>query len=90
MNRLVLALLALFAGLCAQVSPARAQACGNTEIGASIAASASARVIAVAAAAPFRPILRRETCAAPSERGLANIPAIALRGVFIGADRARE
>jgi hypothetical protein len=90
MNRIVLAILALFAGLAAQVSPAEARVCGKVEIGASVGVKASARVVAVAAAMPFRsdpqPLFEAPR---PAPEALP-LPAWAAPTVRLGADRARE
>jgi hypothetical protein len=61
MNRIVLALLALFAGIAAQVSPAEARVRGATEIGATLNQRLAARVAsAVEVAAAFRAEPRAE------------------------------
>ena len=90
MNRIVLAILALFAGLAAQVSPAEARLCGGMEIGASMGARPSARVVAVAAAAPFRAEPRPEVRTA--EPVLHALPVLPVRApaVRLGPDRSRE
>lgn len=90
MNRIVLAILALFAGLATQVTPAEARLSGKVEIGATLGVKSSARVTAVAAAAAFRPQPRREAQLAKPVRAIgpqaiALAPAVQLR-----IDRARE
>jgi hypothetical protein len=90
MNRIVLAILALFAGLATQVAPAEARLSGKVEIGATLGLKSSARVTAVAAAAAFRPQPRREAQLVEPVRALrplANAPAPAIR---LRIDRARE
>lgn len=90
MNRIFLALLALFAGIATQVSPAEARVRGEMEIGSVVAqrstgrAAASAQTPAVFQAqrvAPLRFIAR----ALPA----ANAGPVTLT-VLVGPDRARE
>lgn len=90
MNRIVLAILALFAGLAAQVAPAEARVGGKVEIGATLGVKASARAVAVAAAAPFRAV--REPLVEPPRFGIAAqlLPVLTAQTVHIGPDRARE
>ncbi len=91
MNRIVLALLALFAGIAAQVAPAEARVRGETEIGATLGQRAAARsASAVEVAAAFRAPPRPEshdgdTADQPLLRGHSFAPA-----VRIGPDRAHE
>ena len=91
MNRIVLALLALFAGIAAQVSPAEARVRGDTEIGAALGQRAAARAAAaVEVAAIFRPEPRAEanrddTAQRPLTLGILPAPSVRL-----GADRAHE
>ena len=91
MNRIVLAILALFAGIAAQVSPAEARVRGETEIGSVLNQRAAARACAaVEVAAAFRPARRFEPALADA---LARVPgprAIVRAPVLIGPDRARE
>lgn len=90
MNRLLLAILALFAGLAAQVSPAEARVRGETEIGATLAQRSTARSAAVAVAAAFRPIASLPLCRSePRARAVFRI-ADAAPTVRLGVDRARE
>lgn len=89
MNRIVLAILALFAGLAAQVAPAEARLCGQTEINATIGIKASARVVAVAAAAPFRAEPQPEVTAPRPSRDALPLAAFAAPTVRLGSDRAR-
>ena len=91
MNRIVLALLALFAGIAAQVSPAEARVRGATEIGATLGQRAAARTTsAVEVAACFRAEPRAEshigdTAVQPLLRANRFAPS-----VRIGPDRAHE
>lgn len=90
MNRIVLAILALFAGLAAQVAPAEARVGGKVEIGATLGVKASARAVAVAAAAPFR-AMRQPLAELPRLRiAVQPLPVPAAQTVRIGPDRARE
>lgn len=91
MNRIVLALLALFVGIAAQVSPAEARVRGATEIGVTLGQRAAARVAAaVKVAAAFRPQPRAEHVA--DDRAVR--PVLATHhfapSVRIGPDRAHE
>lgn len=91
MNRIFLAILALFAGIAAQVAPAEARMRGNTEIGsvvtqrAAVRAAAAVEVAAVHAAAPEA--LRRD---APLPLRHAPGSAVAVPTVRLGPDRALE
>jgi hypothetical protein len=91
MNRIVLALLALFAGIAAQVSPAEARVRGETVIGATLGHRAAARAAsAVKVAAAFRaePITA-DYCADTADRPLLQGHHFA-PSVRIGPDRAHE
>lgn len=90
MNRIVLAILALFAGLAAQVAPAEARACGKVEIGSTLGVKASARVVAVAAAAPFRASQQIPVADPAPDFEAQPLPALAAPTVRLGPDRARE
>lgn len=90
MNRIVLAILALFAGLAAQVAPAEARLCGQTEINATMGIRASARVVAVAAAAPFRAEPQPEVAAPRPSFDSLPLAAVAAPTVRLRSDRARE
>lgn len=90
MNRIVLAILALFAGLATQVTPAEARLTGKVEVGATLGLKSSARVTAVAAAAAFRPQPRRETQLIEPVRTLLPLAAAAAPTVQLRIDRARE
>jgi len=90
MNRILLALLALFAGIATQVSPAEARVRGETEIG-SVMAQRSATRAAASAEAPAvfqpRPSLPLRHRAQPAQADYAQpqVPTVRL-----GPDRARE
>jgi hypothetical protein len=91
MNRIVLALLALFAGIAAQVSPAEARVRGETEIGSVLAHRAAARACtSVEVAAAFRAPARFEP--GPTRISIHSLPpaAPAVPTVLLGPDRARE
>lgn len=90
MNRIVLAILALFAGLAAQVTPAEARLCGKVEIGATLGLKSSARTQAVAAAAAFRPLPQRHVEALTSASEALPLPILAAPTVQLRIDRARE
>lgn len=90
MNRIVLAILALFAGLAAQVAPAEARICGKVEIGATLGNTTSARVVAVAAAAPFRAAPQPQFGAPRPALEALPQPALAAPSIRLKADRARE
>ena len=90
MNRIVLAILALFAGLAAQVAPAEARLCGQTEINATLGIKASARVVAVAAAAPFRAQPRPQVVAPRPNLESLPLPAVTAPTVRLKSDRTRE
>jgi hypothetical protein len=90
MNRIVLAILALFAGIAAQVTPAEARVRGQAEVGAVLAQRGAARTVA---AVQVQVAMRGETRTPEQvrlvERPLAfaslTVPAVRLR-----IDRARE
>lgn len=90
MNRIVLAILALFAGLAAQAAPAETRLSGKVEIGATLGLKSSARVTAVAAAAAFRPQPRRESQRVEPVRTLRPMAMPAAPAVQLRIDRARE
>lgn len=91
MNRIVLAILALFAGLATQVTPAEARLSGKVEIGATLGLKSSARVTAVAtAAAAFRPQSRREAQLVEPVRTARPLAIVAAPAVQLRIDRARE
>lgn len=90
MNRIFLALLALFAGIATQVSPAEARVRGETEIGSVMAQRSATR----AAASAQAPAVSQAKFSAPA-RIFANVLPAANIGpvvltVLVGPDRARE
>ena len=90
MNRIFLALLALFAGIATQVSPAEARVRGETEIGSVMAQRSSAR----AAASAQAPAVSQARSSAPERIFSSVVPAAyagpAVLTVLVGPDRARE
>ncbi len=90
MNRFFLALLALFAGIAAQVSPAEARVRGETEIGAVMAQRCATRTAASAQA----PAVYQAKSRAPARTYALPAPAVdagpAVPTVLVKADRARE
>lgn len=90
MNRLILALMALFAGLTAPVAPAAARVSEGTEIGASAHARLAERqAAALAAVADALTAPPSETAA--MRREMPQEPQVAaLAAVLTGIDRARE
>jgi hypothetical protein len=90
MNRIVLAILALFAGLATQVTPAEARLSGKVEIGATLGPKSSTRVTAVAAAAAFRPQPRREAGLIEPVRAMRPLAIAEAPAVQLRIDRARE
>jgi hypothetical protein len=91
MNRIVLALLALFAGFAAQVAPAEARVRGATEIGATLGQRAAARVAAaVEVAAAFRAQPHTEDRIGDTPVQPVLLAQRFAPSVRIGPDRARE
>lgn len=91
MNRIVLAFLALFAGIAAQVSPAEARVRGETEIGSVLAQKAAARVAAaVQIAAVLQPCMRSEFARADACPSTQLERRVAVATVRLGPDRALE
>ena len=90
MNRIFLALLALFAGLATQVAPAAARIGGQTEIGALASQRSSARQVAVPAAATAPRAASPRLAATKLGEPLAAPAAPNPRAVMIGIDRTRE
>ena len=90
MNRIFLALLALFAGIATQVSPAEARVRGETEIGSVMAQRSAAR----AAASAQAPVVYQAKASFPARHLLAVVrvdyaqPLVPT--VHVGLDRARE
>ena len=90
MNRILLAILALFAGLATQVSPAEARVRGATEIGSVLTQRSAARAdAAVPAAAAFQ-AQPRTTLESRGPALLPLLPIPAAPAVRTGIDRARE
>lgn len=90
MNRIFLALLALFAGIATQVSPAEARVRGETEIG-SVMAQRSAIRAAAAAQAPAINLVKPSAPARIFANSLPeNYAGPAVLTVHVGPDRARE
>lgn len=90
MNRIFLALLALFAGIAAQPSTADARVRGETEIGAMLGQRSVARApVAIGAVQALRPERPRAEPASQSVRPNAR-PAPVVPTVRLGPDRARE
>lgn len=90
MNRILLALLALFAGIATQVSPAEARVRGETEIG-SVMAQRSATRAAASAQAPA--VFQAKTSLPPRHRAepaRAEYAQPLVPTVRLGPDRARE
>lgn len=90
MNRIFLALLALFAGIATQVSPAEARVRGEMEIGSVVAQRSTGR----AAASAQTPAVIQSRGIAPARIIAGDLPAantgpVALT-VLVGPDRARE
>ena len=90
MNRIFLALLALFAGLATQVAPAAARVGGQMEIGAQASQRSSAGQVAVQAAATAPRAVPTKLAAAKLGEPLAAPAAPAAPAVLIRIDRTRE
>lgn len=90
MNRIFLALLALFAGIATQVSPAEARVRGETEIGSVMAQRSAIR----AAASAQAPAVSQTNTSAPARIFAKVLPADSagpmVLTVLVGPDRARE
>ncbi len=90
MNRIFLALLALFAGIATQVSPAEARVRGETEIGSVMAQRSAIR----AAASAQAPAVSQPNTSAPALIFTKPLPADSagpiVLTVLVGPDRARE
>ena len=90
MNRIFLAVMALLAGLCAQVAPSAARLSEDTQIGAAVDVGTLDRQTALQVAIPaLRP---SQGCALDTKAGqIARSAQVAvLAAVLIGIDRARE
>lgn len=90
MNRIFLAILALFAGIAAQVSPAEARVRGETEIGATLVQRATARAAASVQVAAFRAEPRAEATVFEPARNQRALHGVHAPSVLLKADRARE
>ncbi len=90
MNRIFLALLALFAGLATQVAPAAARVGGQMEIGALAAQRGSVRQVAVQVACVAPRAAPIALVATKQGEPLAAPTAPSARTVLIGIDRTRE
>ena len=92
MNRFLLALLALLAGLVTQVSPAQARLClaSETEIGATEAGRGGTRSTPCQSAAIAAPATRQERGERESSRARLPRPQVYIPSVLFGADRAYE
>lgn len=91
MNRIVLALLALFAGLAAQATPAAARMAGSgdTEIG-TVDPARGARPAAAKPATVAAPVMRQERREREGGRTRPVRTAVFIPTVLFGADRAFE
>jgi hypothetical protein len=91
MNRIFLAVLALFAGIATQALPAEARVRGETEIGTVLGDRAAARAaVAVTVAAVHRPEAATEADGLTLTPARPAAPAPIARTVYIGPDRAHE
>lgn len=90
MNRIFLALLALFAGIAAQVSPAEARVRGETEIGAIMAQGSTGRAAASAQVRVASQIQDGTTAWSMCDAAPAANTGPAILTVMVGPDRARE
>ena len=92
MNRIVLALLAILAGLVTQVSPAQARLCvaSETEIGATEAGRGGTRSSPCQSAVIDAPATRQESGERGSVRARLPRPQVYIPSVLFGADRAFE
>jgi hypothetical protein len=91
MNRFILALLALFAGLAVEAVPAQARmsGAGDTEIGA-VDSARGARPAAAQSAAVDAPATRQERRDRENDRIRPVRPPVFIPAVLFGADRAFE
>jgi hypothetical protein len=92
MNRLLLALLALLAGLFTQVSPVQARLCGarDTEIGAVEAARGAVRSAPCQSVMIVAPVARQEYRETAISHVRPAYPSAIIPSVLFGADRAYE
>jgi hypothetical protein len=91
MNRLLLALLALFAGLATQIAPAQARVLGGdiTQVG-SAADCRNVRPSPSPSAEPDSPVLRQAKRERDAARPKPLRPRVFIPSVLFGADRAYE
>ena len=92
MNRLLLAILALFAGLAAQAVPAAARVCSGseTEIGAAQGVRSSVRPANNPASRIEAPAPRRDRAGRSTVKVRAGSLPVLFPPIYFGADRARE
>ena len=91
MNRIFLALLALFAGIATQVTPAEARVRGETEIGATLNQKVAARAAtAVQVAAEFGPEASVQAAQPKPDQTAFRLSGFTAKTVQIGPDRSRE
>lgn len=92
MNRFILALLALFAGLAAQATPAMARmgSGGETEIGAVDSGRGGSRSAAQQSTSLEAPVVRQERRDREGGRVRPARPAVFIPSVLFGVDRAFE
>ena len=92
MNRIFLAILALFAGLAAEASPvfARMTGTGDTEIGATESGRDAARPSAVQPSTIEAPVVRQERRDREATRVRPARSRVLIPSVQLGADRALE
>ena len=92
MNRFLLALLALMAGLVTQVSPAQARLCGasDTEIGAVESVRGGVRSAPCQSTSTDAPVTRQERREREASRARPARPRVYIPSVLFGPDRAYE
>ncbi|MEQ1542666.1 MAG: hypothetical protein HOO94_07325 [Novosphingobium sp.] len=92
MNRILLALLALFTGLVAPVAPAQARmgGAGSAEVGAVESLALAAKACSAAAVVNETPACRTERCSKATGRVRPQRPRVFIPTVLFGADRAFE
>lgn len=90
MNRILLAFMALLAGLCAQVAPTAARLSEDTQIGATADLSAPSRQAAAQGAVRAHRPNHTLVLDSNADRIALGAQGPALAGVLIGIDRTRE
>ncbi len=91
MNRIFLAILALFAGIATQATPAEARVRGETEIGATLGQKAGVHAtVAVQVALEFRLETKQQPVLPGSTVAAYRLPGVIAKTVQVGPDRARE